>query len=122
MRAFLSEPHALQLLGEHASTRQNYPDFGELAGLRVHLNRPAMLLDDDVVADGEAKSGAFAGGLGCKERIEDLFLHLGQNTRAVVADRDFYPITKVFGRGRKGRLVVAAVRLRAALRGRIEAI
>ena len=52
MRAFLIKPHALQLLGEHASTRQNYPDFGELTGLRVHLNRPAMLLDDDVVADG----------------------------------------------------------------------
>ena len=55
MRAFLSKPHALQLLGEHASTRQNYPDFGELAGLRIHLNRPAMLLNDDVVTDGQPK-------------------------------------------------------------------
>jgi hypothetical protein len=51
-RAFLGKPHALQLLGEHGSTRQNYPDFGELAGMRVHLNRPAMLLNDDVVTDG----------------------------------------------------------------------
>ena len=52
MRALLSKPHALQLLGEHASTRQNYPDFGELTGLRVDLNRPAMLLDNDVVTNG----------------------------------------------------------------------
>jgi hypothetical protein len=36
-------------LGEHASTRQNYPDFGELAGLGIDLNRPAMLFDDDFV-------------------------------------------------------------------------
>ena len=29
-----------------------------------------MLLDNDVVADGEAKSGAFSGRFGSKERIE----------------------------------------------------
>ena len=28
--------------------------FGELAGLRIDLYRPAMLLDDDVVTDGQA--------------------------------------------------------------------
>jgi hypothetical protein len=39
-------------MGEHASTRQNDPELGEVARLRIDLNRPAMLLDDDVVADG----------------------------------------------------------------------
>ena len=52
MRACLSNPHALQLLGEHGSTRQNYPDFGELARLRIDLYRPAMLFDNDVVTNG----------------------------------------------------------------------
>ena len=32
--------------------RQNDPELGELAGLSINLYRPAMLLDDDVVADG----------------------------------------------------------------------
>ena len=42
-----------------------------------------MLLDDDVVTDGEAKAGAFSGRLGRKERIEDLLLHLGRNASAI---------------------------------------
>ena len=29
-------------------------DLGELTGLRIDLNRPAMLLDDDVVTNGQA--------------------------------------------------------------------
>jgi hypothetical protein len=35
-------------------TRQNDPDFGELARLGFDLNRPAMLLDDDVVTNRQA--------------------------------------------------------------------
>ena len=42
-----------------------------------------MLLDDDVMADGEAKSGALSGWLGREERIEQLVLHLGRNTGVV---------------------------------------
>ena len=37
-----------------ARARQNDPKFGELAGLGIDLYRPAMLLDDDVVTDGQA--------------------------------------------------------------------
>ena len=45
--------------GDHARDkrsrpRQNDPKFGELTGLRIDLYRPAMLLDDDVVTDGQA--------------------------------------------------------------------
>ena len=68
-----------------------------------------MLLDDDVVADRQAKSRALAGGLGREERIEHLFLHLGRNAGAVVADRDFDPVAEILGRRSKGRLIVAAI-------------
>ena len=81
-----------------------------------------MLLDDDVVTDGKAKPGSFSGGLGREERIEHLFLHLGRNAGAVVADPDFHAVTEVLGRGSKGRLVVAAIGFRFALGRRIEAV
>jgi CIC family chloride channel protein len=42
---------------------QGDSDLSELARLRINLNRPAMLLDDDVVTDGEAKSSALASAL-----------------------------------------------------------
>ena len=54
-----------------------------------------MLLDDDIVADGEAKAGAFSSGLGREERIEYLFLHLGRNTNAVISNADFHAIPEV---------------------------
>ena len=54
-----------------------------------------MLFDDDVVADGQAQSGSFAGGLGCKKGIEDLFRHLRRHTNAVVADPDFYVVAEI---------------------------
>jgi hypothetical protein len=38
----------------HQYTRQDDPKFGELTGLRIDLYSPAMLLDDDVVTDGQA--------------------------------------------------------------------
>ena len=60
-----------------------------------------MLLDDDVVADGEAKAGALSGRFGREERIEHLFFHVRRNTRAVIADPDFHTIAEVFGRGSK---------------------
>jgi hypothetical protein len=39
---------------ERTRSRQNDPKFGELTGLRIDLNSPAMLLDDDVVTNGQA--------------------------------------------------------------------
>jgi hypothetical protein len=32
-----------------------------------------MLLDDDIVTDGEAEAGAFSGWLGCEEGVETSF-------------------------------------------------
>jgi hypothetical protein len=57
-----------------------------------------MLLDDDIVTDGQTKPRALAGGLRRKERIKHLFLHLRRNARAVVADPDFDAVAEVLGR------------------------
>jgi hypothetical protein len=43
-----------RLVEAQPCTRQNDPKFSELAGLGIDLYRPAMLLDDDVVANGKA--------------------------------------------------------------------
>jgi hypothetical protein len=65
--------------GRTILTSMNSPGF-------INLDRDAMLLDDDVVTYGKAKSGALASGLRREERIEDPLLYLGRNAGAVVAN------------------------------------
>jgi hypothetical protein len=67
-----------------------------------------MLLDDDVVTNGKAQPSSFAGRLCRKERIEQLLLHFGRNSSAVVADAYFNAVAKVLGRGRQRGLVAAS--------------
>jgi len=81
-----------------------------------------MLLNDDVVADGEAKASAFSGGFRREERIEYLLFHFRRNTGAVVANADFHAIAKAFGRGSEGWHIVASIRFRLALGRSIEAV
>jgi hypothetical protein len=81
-----------------------------------------MLLDDDVVTDGEAKAGAFSGWFGREKRVEHLFFHVRRDSGAVIANPDFHAITEVFGRGREGRLLVASVYFRSAFGRCIEAV
>ena len=57
-----------------------------------------MLLDDDVVTNGQAKPCPFAGRFCRKEWVEQLLLHLRRDTGAVVADSDFDLIAEVLGR------------------------
>src|SRR5262245_55965168 len=106
---------------EISRTRQSDANLGELSGRRIDLNRPAILLDQNVVANGKAKACALPGRLGGEERIDNLYLHVGRNASAVIADRDFNTITKVFGRGRKGGLATA-VRFISALGCRIKPV
>src|SRR5262249_34148898 len=63
--------------GKALPAGQDDPDFGELAWLRMDLDRAAMLLDDDVVTYGEAKAGPFFCRFRCEEGIERLLFHLG---------------------------------------------
>ena len=80
--------------------RKNNPDFGELAGPRIDLYRPRMLLHDDVVSDGQAKASALASRFCCEEGIEHLFPDLGRNARAVVANPDLNFVAEVLRRRR----------------------
>src|SRR5262245_26227507 len=109
-------------LDEQSSARQNNRDFGELAQLGIDFDCACMLLDDDVVADGEAKAGAFSSRFGRKERVEHLFFYVRRDASAVVANPDFHTIAKVFGRGSKDRLVVAAICFRFALGRRMKSV
>ena len=63
-----------------------------------------MLLDSDVVTNGEAKASTFASRLRCEEGIEHLFPDLGRNAVAIVTDRDLYSIADVLCGRPKGRL------------------
>src|SRR5262245_61392323 len=81
-----------------------------------------MLLNNDVMADRQAKAGPFSGRLGRKKRVEHLLFHLGWNTGAVVADPDFNLIAKALGRGSEGWYVIASIRFGLALDRCIEAI
>src|SRR5215475_5194566 len=107
---------------ELGDTRQNNSDFCELTRLCIDFDSTSVLLDDDVVADREAKASTFSGRFGRKERVEHLFFHVRRHTGAVVADFDFDTIAKVFGRGRESRLVVATISLCFAPGRSIEAV
>ena len=65
-----------------------------------------MLLDDDVVSDGQAKASTLASRFCCEEGIEHLFPYFGRNARAVVAYPDFNFVAKVLCLHRQiGRLL-----------------
>jgi hypothetical protein len=81
-----------------------------------------MLLDDDVVTDGEAKARALAGRLCREERSEQPLLHIGPNASAIVANRDLDAVAEALGRRSKGRLIVAATCFCFALGRRVKAV
>src|SRR6516164_1771711 len=81
-----------------------------------------MLLDDDVVSDGEAEASSLSGRLCREEGIEHLFPYLGWNAGAVVTHSDLNFIAKVLCRRHQGWLTAFAVVLLFALGRRIEAI
>src|SRR5262249_16097826 len=74
-------------LDERSSAGQDNCDFGELARLCIDFDQPAMLFDNDVVANREPQSGALSGGFRREEWIKHLVLYVIRNTRAVVAYR-----------------------------------
>src|SRR5204862_3030289 len=105
-----------------ARARQDDGEFGELAGLGYDVDLSAMLLDDDVVGHRQPKPRALAGRLGGEERVEHLFLHLGRDAGAVVADADFYRVAEIFRRGLQRRLKAGLAVLRVAPGGGIETV
>ena len=81
-----------------------------------------MLLDDDVVSDGQAKARAFPSGFCREERIEHFFPDLRRNARTVVANRNRHAVAKVLRRSCKSRLIAIATVLFFALGRRIQAV
>ena len=81
-----------------------------------------MLLDNDVVTNGQAQSSPFTGRLCRKERVEQLLPRLRRNACAIVANPDFDPVTEIFGRGSERRLIVATICFGFALRRCVEAV
>src|SRR6267142_1489212 len=77
------------------SARQSNSEFSELADPAIDLNRAAVLLGHDVIADRQAKPCALSGRLGGEEWLEQLVLDLRGNAGAVVADADFDRIAEI---------------------------
>ena len=67
--------------------RQEDAERGALAGLGIHVDKAAGLLDD-AIHRREAKPGALADFLGREERLEDLVDDIGRNAGAGIGDVD----------------------------------
>src|SRR5215471_13580482 len=107
---------------EYSDARQDNPDFGELAWLRINLDRAAMLLDDNVVTDGEAEAGPFSCGFRGEERVEHFFFHARRNAGAVVANCYLDTITQIPSCGSQSWLVIAAIAFGSAFGRCVKAI
>src|SRR5688572_15686431 len=81
-----------------------------------------MLLDDNVVAQGEAEAGPLPGRLGGEKRIEHPIAHLRRNADPVVSDPDLNGVAEVSGRSGKRWFITRAVSLRFALRSGVETV
>jgi hypothetical protein len=81
---------------KHRRARQSNDDFGELAGLRIDLDRAAMLFDNDIVTYRKAEAGTFSRWFGRKEGIEHFVFDLGRNASSIVANPDLHSVAKVF--------------------------
>jgi hypothetical protein len=81
---------------KHRRARQSNDDFGELAGLRIDLDRAAMLFDNDIVTYRKAEAGTFSRWFGRKEGIEHFVFDLGRNASSIVANPDLHSVAKLF--------------------------
>src|SRR5262245_35174694 len=84
------------------AAREDDGELGELPRLRVDVDRAAMLLHHDVVAQRKAQARALAGGLRGEEGREHLVLDLVRDADAVVADPDLDLVAEIARRGRQG--------------------
>src|SRR5215475_981978 len=67
--------HPLAGLRNGNRSRQGNADFRKLAGARLDFSRPAVLLDDNVVADGKPQPGSLSRRFRRKKWVEHLLLH-----------------------------------------------
>src|SRR6476661_2070229 len=105
-----------------APTGQPHGELGKLADLALNLDRPAMLLRDDVVADREAQPGALSGRLGGDEGLEQLVAHLRRDAGAVVAHLDLDRLAEIAGGDADGRRITGTAFGPVSLARRVEAV
>jgi hypothetical protein len=67
-----------------------------------------VLLDDDVVTNGQAKASTLSRRLRREKGIEHLLLYLGLNANAVVTNPDLYAVAEVLRRSSKSRRIAIA--------------
>src|SRR5215469_13419253 len=84
--------------------RQSNRELRILADPTIDLDRAAMLLGYDVIADRKPEARPLAGRLGGEERLKELVFDLQWNANAVVADVDFDRIAQIASRHLQGRL------------------
>ena len=81
---------AVTLRGSVMMNSVNVTRFGR------NIDGTAMLFHHDVVADRQAKAGAFTRGLGGKEGVENPLLHFLRDTSTIVAYPDFHLVAQAF--------------------------
>src|SRR5215471_2568761 len=88
-------------------------EFGECASLGVDLDRAAMLLGDDVVADRETEASALSRRFRREERLKKPVAVFGRDASAIVAHPDLDGLAEItrrdFEARLEARLVVALV-------------
>ena len=114
--------HAPRDLGRAPAARQAYGELGEGPRLALDLDRAAMLLGDDVVADRQAEPRPFAGWLGREKGLEQLGADLGLNARPVVAHPDLDRLAEIARRDPERRSVAAIGSAQMALPGGVKAV
>ena len=77
------------------AARQANGENGELTHKAIDLDRAAMLLCHDIVADRETKAGSLSGRFGRKERLEQFVSDLGRDAGAIVPHLHFDRIAEL---------------------------
>src|SRR5437660_1770165 len=89
--------------------RQREPDLEtRVTGFGTDLNISPMLLHNSLNGV-EAEAGAFANSLGGKKRLKDVGLYLAGNSRAVIADLNYYATVIAVGSDAKLAFAVHGV-------------
>ena len=91
-------------------------------GRGVFVHRRHRLLRHDVVADREAKPGAFTSRLRREEWLKELVSDVGRNANAIIPYLHLDGIAKIPCRHLQRRLEIRVATLLLALGGRIEAV
>src|SRR5262245_61036224 len=101
---------------------QSDSELSVVADMAINLDRAAVLLGYDVIADRQAQTGPLAGRLGREERLEQLVLDLRRDARTVVSNADLDRIVEISRRHLQSGFEIWVASLPLAFGRRVEAI